>query len=246
MADVFVFAVLLVLISPALGSFLGVLIDRLPRGHSVVRPRSACRTCHTTLGPADLIPLMSFAALRGRCRHCGAAIPPWLLYTEIAATGAAVLAVIAGQTPLEMGLFALVLWLLWALAVSDLLHFRLPDPLTAALLLTALAVALVAGDVITALIGGTFGAGSFLLLRWGYSAIRNREGLGLGDVKLMAGLGALVGPWDLPLMVLVAAVLALMAAAASPGGWRAHRALPFGTALTAAGALVWLVALTPN
>lgn len=245
MADPLVFSVLLLALSPAIGSFLGVLIDRLPRGVGVVRPRSACRSCGTRLAARDLIPILSFAAMRGRCRHCGAPIPPVLLYTEIAALGAAVMAVILAAVPAAAWLIAVVLWLLWTLAVIDLLHLRLPDPLTGALAAAAALWALLFGDPGGALTGAALGAGSFLALRLGYRALRGREGLGLGDVKLMAGLGALTGPWDLPLLVLIAALLALAGAALS-GGWQARRALPFGTALAAAGALVWLWQLTAN
>lgn len=245
MSDPATFAVLLVLVSPLIGSFLGVVIDRLPRGVSIVTPRSACRSCATPLAPRDLVPILSFALARGRCRHCGAAIPPLLLYTEIIATGAGVIAVLLGAGPVEMALIAAVLWLLWTLAVIDLLHYRLPDPLTLALFACALLWAWRQGDVPTALLGAAIGAGSFLALRLGYQALRGREGLGLGDVKLMAGLGALTDPLDLPLLVLIAALLAL-AAALLRGGWQADRALPFGTALSAAGAGLWigLMALT--
>lgn len=251
MADVFLpdartLSILLVLVAPVVGSFLGVVIDRLPRGQSVVWPGSACRACGTRLRPCDLVPVLSFVRTRGRCRHCGAAVPPWLLYTELAATGAALLAVALAATPLAAGLIALGLWLLWTLALCDLLHFRLPDPLTLALALLALVWAALFGDVGSALIGGLIGAGSFLALRIGYRALRGREGLGLGDVKLMFGLGALSGPLDLPLLVLVSALLALAVAAVSQGGWRAGRALPFGAALAAGGAAVWLVPMLAN
>lgn len=246
MPDASTLSVLLILIAPCIGSFLGVLIDRLPRGQGVVTPRSACRACGTPLASRDLIPVLSFTMLRGRCRHCGTALPGWLLYTEIAATGAAVFAVILGNTPAEALGIAVLLWLLWTLAVSDLLHLRLPDPLTGALFASALAWAwLSGGSLLNALIGAALGAGSFLALRLGYRALRGREGLGLGDVKLMAGLGALTGPWDLALLVLTAALLALLAAAIR-GGWRATRRLPFGTALCAGGAALWLIALGPN
>ncbi|MGR3270198.1 prepilin peptidase [Thalassococcus profundi] len=240
MTDTALFSLLLILVAPVAGSFLGVVIDRLPRGISVVAPRSACRSCGTILGARDLVPVLSYLRRRGRCRTCGAAIPPALLYTEIAATASAVLAVIVGDTPLQMALIALVLWLLWTLALIDLFHFRLPDPLTAPLFLAALAYAWLYGDPALALSGAAIGAGSFLLLRLVYSALRHREGLGLGDVKLMAGLGALVPPTDLPLLVLVAALSALVAAALTRGGWTADRPIPFGVALCAAGALVWL------
>ncbi len=239
-------AVLLLLLSPAIGSFLGVVIDRYSRGESIVRPRSFCRACGTTLGVRDLIPVLSFAATRGRCRHCGAAIPPWLLYVEIAAIGAACLAVAAGGSAGAMALAAVYLCLLLALGVSDLLWMRLPDPLTAALLATALGSAALPGGASlgAAALGAVIGSGSFFGLRLAYRAVRGREGLGLGDVKLMAGIGAGAGALALPALILVACLIGLTAAV-----WRAWRsgqalgrttALPFGAALCLGAALVWV------
>ncbi len=242
--EFWVFALFLLLLAPCIGSFLGVLVDRLPRGEDVTRAPSACRACGTRLGWRDLVPLVSFALLRGRCRQCGAAIPAWHLYLEIAATGAGVIAVLLGQGPAAMLLIAGVLWLLLALAVADLIWLRLPDVLTAALLgLALLWVWQSGGDVVQALLGAALGAGSFWAIRVVYRALRGREGLGLGDVKLMAGLGALVGPLGLPQMVLLAALLALAAAALQAGPLRATRPLPFGAALCASAALWWLLAL---
>lgn len=233
------FSVFLILIAPAVGSFLAVLADRLPRGEDVVRAPSRCRGCARRIAPWDLIPIASFLMLRGRCRACGAAVPPMLFYAELLATGAAVLAVLAGGNALHMGLSALFLWILVALALSDLTWFRLPDPLTAGLVPVAFALA--PQGLAMAALGAVLGAGSFALLRWGYAWLRGRAGLGMGDVKLMAGLGAYAGPFDLPLLVLMAALIGIAMAALTPGGLRGTRAVPFGTALCAAAALLWLM-----
>jgi leader peptidase (prepilin peptidase)/N-methyltransferase len=241
----------LVALSPFIGSFLAVLADRLPRGEDVVRAPSACRACKRRLQPRDLIPVLSFSLSAGRCAGCGAPIPPWLLYMEIMATGLAVVALIIGGSAGEAWLIALFLWLLLALTASDLLWFRLPDLLTGALFLTALGMALILGwpPPALALTGAILGSGVFMALRWGYHALRGREGLGLGDVKLMAGLGAALGPYDLPLMLLLAALTAL--AVAAVGRLRSARALsptrplPFGAALCAATGLIWLLLRLP-
>lgn len=228
-----------------MGSFLGVLIDRLPRGEDVLRQPSACRSCGARLGLRDLVPLLSYAAARGRCRHCGSAVPGWLWQVEIAALGAATLALLRGGDGWQVWTSAALLWLLLALAVTDLRSFRLPDALTAALAALTLGAAWPQGLLVTALAGALIGSGGFLLLRWLYSALRHREGLGLGDVKLMAGLGALTGPVNLPFLLLVAAtgalVAALLAARGRPGRLRGDMPLPFGTALCGAGALLWLL-----
>jgi leader peptidase (prepilin peptidase)/N-methyltransferase len=197
----------------------------------------------------DLVPLLSFVWLRGRCRHCNAVIAPWLLYLEIAATGVGVVvALVAPVAGLAWG-WAVWLWVLLALITCDVTRFRLPNALTLALFLCALALAElpVGVGLGNALVGALVGAGSFALLRWGYWALRGREGLGLGDVKLMAGLGAWVGPWDLPLLVLVASAGALTVALVSgalrpsPGGTPVTlKALPFGAALCAAAVILWV------
>lgn len=250
-------SVLLILISPAVGSFLGVVIDRMPRGESVVAPRSACRACGTRLGFADLVPVLSYAAARGRCRHCGAPVAPWHLYVELSAIGAAVLAVALGGGPAVVTLTALLFWVLLTLAVADLLWFRLPDALTGLLLALALTLALLRpvpalpGGPAPALAGAAVGVAAFWVVRLAYRYLRGREGLGLGDVKLMAGLGALTGPFLLPHLVLLAALGALAAAlldrARGQGAaLHRHRALPFGTALCLAGAALWIFHRLPH
>ncbi|SNS79334.1 prepilin peptidase [Antarctobacter heliothermus] len=231
---------LLLLLAPAIGSFLAVLVDRLPRGEDVITQPSRCRSCDTPLRWRDLVPLLSYPVQRGRCRYCGVALPGWLWLMELAALGLAVLALLRGGTAWEIWCSAGLLWLLLALAVSDLLWFRLPDALTAALAALCLGAALAQGVFVEALAGGLLGSGSFLALRLGYKALRGREGLGMGDVKLMAGLGALTGPFDLPLLVLVAALGALSVTLGLHRQLKGDLALPFGTALSGAAALLWL------
>lgn len=238
---------LILLISPAVGSFLGVLADRLPRGESVIHPRSACRQCNTRLSAADLVPVLSYAWTRGRCRHCGAAVAPWHLYIELTAIGLAAIAVAMGGGTTDMLLQAALLWTLLALIATDLMWFRLPDPLTGTLLALALALSLRPGAdpaPAAALIGGCLGAGSFWLIRVAYRRLRGRDGLGLGDVKLMAGLGALSGPLLLPHLILLAALGALAAALlqrlSDREALNPTRPLPFGAALALAGMAVWI------
>ena len=237
-------AVLLILVlSPFIGSFLGVLADRLPRGESVIAPRSSCRSCATPLSARDLLPALSYLLSRGQCRHCGAAIPPWLLYTELAAFGLALIAVALGGTPFIIVLSAIILWLSLTLTITDIIWFRLPDPLTGAMLVSALMWSAITGvpSLNLAIFGAVLGAGSFLVIRLAYRGLRGREGLGLGDVKLMAGLGALVGPHLVPAMVLVAALGALGAALLRPRRLSATSALPFGAALSISAALLWVL-----
>ena len=242
------FLLLLLMVGPFVGSFLGVLTDRLPRGQGVVAGRSACRSCGTPLTVRDLMPILSFILTRGRCRHCGAVIPSWLLYLEIAATGAAVLSAVVAPTALIAWLWALWLWVLLTSAACDLTRYRLPDPLTGALVVIGLTLAVMpeGTGLMPAVWGAIAGGGSFAIIRWGYRILRNREGLGLGDVKLMVGLGAWTGVRDLPLLVLLAALAALagglgIAALGRGRGPLAQRALPFGAALCGAAIFLWVI-----
>ena len=194
-----------------------------------------------------MIPVLSFLASRGQCRKCGAALPGWLLGVEIAASAAGVLAVLAGGGPVIVWLSAVWLWLLIALALSDLIWFRLPDLLVITLGVTALgwAASPVGQGLLQAVLGAAIGSGTFLALRLGYRALRGREGLGLGDVKLMAPLGAWAGPLDIPLLVLISALLALgtilLAWMRRALPIEAQTAVPFGAALCGGASILWLV-----
>jgi leader peptidase (prepilin peptidase)/N-methyltransferase len=234
-------AVFLLVTGAATGSFLALWAERLPRGEGVVRRGSHCRACGARIGWRDLLPVLSWPVLGGRCRVCGAAIPRWLWYAELGGVTLAALAILAAPDPATMALGALWLWLLMGLALCDLTAMRLPDALNAALLAAGLGLGLLGPGAGAALIGAGAGAGVFLAIRLGYHALRGREGLGMGDVKLMAGIGAGLGWQALPLVALVAALGALgLTLAARRGAVAGDAAIPFGAYLCAAAALVWL------
>ena len=146
--------ILLLLLSPAVGSFLAVLIDRLPRGEDVLRKPSSCRACHKDLRWFEMLPLLSYLLQRGRCRRCRAEIPAFLPLTEVAATAVAVLVVWLPLNGIQTFIGAAYLWVLLALALIDARHFRLPDPLT--LVLFALGLALAGADPARGFVHGLF------------------------------------------------------------------------------------------
>jgi len=245
MPDTAPLAFFLILSGAAVGSFLAAWADRLARGESIVSPPSRCRGCEARIGWRDLVPVVSWLRLDGLCRACGAAIPKRLFYAEITGALLAILAVWITQTPVAMILGAVWLWCLMGLVLCDLAAFRLPDALTGLLVLTggAMAWADPARGLPDSLIGAGIGAGAFLAIRLAYQLVRRREGLGLGDVKLMAGLGAGLGWAALPVVALIAALGALaVTGLRALQGTRAGGGteIPFGAYLAGAAALVWL------
>jgi leader peptidase (prepilin peptidase) / N-methyltransferase len=240
-----------VLVSPFIGSFLGVLIQRLPDGDDVVTARSHCNACHRTLGPADLIPIASYLAMRGRCRHCGAPIGRFHLIVELAALAVALWALTVDANNADGGLRlwadCVLGWTLLALAWIDARHMILPDVLTLPLVLAGLGFAwfLEPERIVDHAAGAAIGWLLFWAVSRLYRLLRGRDGLGEGDAKLLAASGAWVSWSGLGPVMLVAALTGLGVALV---GWlrggktTAATAIPFGPPLAFATWLVWLYA----
>lgn len=237
-------ALVLLLAAPCVGSFLGVLVDRLPAGRTTVRGRSACDHCDTALTARDLVPVASWLVLRGRCRHCRQPIGLRYPAIELAALAVALwsLAVLPGWLAWASAGLG---WSLLAASVIDGRHMILPDRLTLPLIPAGLAVIwLVEPARLPAHAVGAL-AGFALVLTVGvlYRRLRGREGIGLGDAKLLAAAGAWVSWEGLPGIVLLAAAAALLTALAGRFFGRdleAQREVPFGPYLAGAFWLTWL------
>ena len=213
------------------GSFLNVVIHRLPkmmergwadqcaelagrtpeprRRYDLVVPRSACPACGHAIGALDNVPVLSWLALRGRCRACRAPISPRYPIVELAA-GALALAAVWQFGPGAKGLAACaLLWALLALAFIDADTQLLPDDITLPLLWGGLAANLFGLFVplASAVIGAMAGYLALWAVYWLFKLIRGKEGMGYGDFKLLAALGAWLGWPMLPQIVLVSSVL---------------------------------------
>ena len=224
------------------GSFSNVLIYRLPRDLSIVGPRSFCPACRTTVHWYDNIPLASWLLLRGRCRHCGAAIPARYVLVEALGAGCALLALVwFGWT--VAGLAAAVyLLLLLNVAIIDWQHMIIPHTLTVTGMVTGLLFAFFRPPAVPeALLGLAVGGGAILAVSWGYRLLRGVVGMGGGDVMLMAMVGAYQGPWAV-LAVIFGGALGgtLYAVAVGRGRVTGAAKLPFGTFLAVAAAVVLL------
>lgn len=271
------------LVGLAFGSFLNVCLSRWPVGQSIVRPRSHCGACGRTLAWWENVPLVSWIALSGRCRACGAAIS-WrypLVELAVGALWACIVWQCVGDVtrpwpalppgsgislsplfPVQYfgAIFGkmLLVWLLIALAVLDAEHLWLPNWLTFPGIALGLMVAVLELPIHwrSLLRGGGFllamisriesilaAAGLILLIRWIYWLVRRREGIGLGDAKLMAMLGAWLGlPGALVSLVIgvaLGAVASLFVLAVPSARRRSERwamtKLPLGTFLCIGG-----------
>lgn len=238
--------VLAVLAAPFIGSFLGVLIRRLPQGRPVAWARSECESCGNPLAARDLVPLGSYLVLHGRCRRCGSRIPGFHLAVELVALGiAAAAAAVFPDRPDALWLACGLGWTLQALAWIDWDHLFLPDAITLPLVVAGLlATWWMAPEALTGhAIGAAAGYAAFRGVALAYRAWRGRDGLGQGDAKLLAAAGAWLGWEALPDIVLVAALLGLAFAGARAfrdGGLDASERLPFGPCLAVALWLCWL------
>jgi leader peptidase (prepilin peptidase)/N-methyltransferase len=192
----------------ALGSFLNVVVARVPERRSVVRPPSSCGSCGHEIGWRDNVPLVSYAVLRGRCRHCSAPIS--LVYPLVEAlTAALVVACVAVFGPTPYGVLAAAFCaVLVVLSVIDARHRIVPNRIV----LPAAAIVLVAHTAIEPSpewLLGALAASGFLFL----AALAYPKGLGMGDVKLALLLGAMLGS-----SVSVALMLGFLAALVPAAG----------------------------
>ena len=245
------------------GSFLNVVIHRLPkmmeRGwaeqcaelagrepepaprYNLVVPRSACPSCGHPIGAFENVPVVSWLALRGRCRSCGARISPRYPIVELVA-GAAALAAVWQFGPTWKGLAACgLLWTLIALAFIDADTQLLPDDLTLPLAWAGLVANLFGLFVplAAAVVGAIAGYLVLWTVYWLFKLIRGKEGMGYGDFKLLAALGAWLGWTMLPQIVLVASVLGALGGILMIviRGRDKAAPLPFGPWLAGAGAV---------
>lgn len=227
----------------AWGSFVGVLVDRVPLGRGL-GGRSRCDACERTLGARDLVPMVSWIVGRGRCRSCGARVTPLWTAIEVGCAALATSATIAFDEPWTAVLVGAFSGILLGLTVIDLRHRRLPNAIvlpTAVVCAALIVAAAIAGaplDAVHAALGGVAFGGALLIVE-----VASRGGMGMGDVKLAGLIGLVVGAVDLASVAVAAGAAILLgglaAIVALVRGADRRSALPFGPML-AAGALIGL------
>jgi len=187
------------------GSFFNVCIVRLPEEKSVIRGRSFCPKCHSLIPWFCNIPLLSYLLLLGRCKTCKATISIQYPIIELL-TGLMFLGLYFYYGLSKEYLFALIFCSsLLIISVIDLKHRIIPDEISLPGILLGFILSFWLGKIswIDSLLGILLGGGSFLLIAWGYEKIAKREGLGGGDIKLLAMIGAWLGVQSLLSVIII-------------------------------------------
>lgn len=191
-----------------MGSFANVVIHRLPQGWSIVTPGSRCPCCGEPIRWYDNIPILSYLALRARCRSCGASISP--LYPAVEALTGLLFAALVWRVGIQAAAapLALFCWALVVVTFIDLKHRIIPDVISLPGTALGIAAAFLPGfpRPVDSLIGAAAGGGFLFLILYAYEKLMKDEGMGMGDVKLMAMIGAFLGWQALPVTILVASL----------------------------------------
>lgn len=231
-------------IGAALGSFVNVLIWRMPRGESIINPPSHCPSCGARLGLLDLFPLLSFLLLRAKCRHCGTPVSWRYFWVEVLCgalwAGLWWQYLVVGATPGMFLAYAMFVTALVAIVFIDIAHFIIPDELNAWLLFVGIiygSYRIVSGDPgAWTEVGGvhlpTFAVGAVLggAILWGIAFLGRvmfrKDAMGHGDIKMARGMGSLLAPGmlivALALSVAFGALIGIALILASSRGQKAH------------------------
>ncbi len=240
-------AVYAALVGLIVGSYLNVVIFRLPRGLSTVLPRSRCAECGAAIRAYDNIPLLSWLALGGKCRSCKAPISWRYPLIEGVTAALFVSCFLAFGPTAGAAVAALFCALMVALAAIDIEHFLLPDRITYPGIVLGIALqplvgwarigSGVQGALLGAAAGAVLGAGVLLAVWGGWYLLRHEEGMGLGDAKMLALIGAFLG-WKGVIVALFCAALSGAILGLALMAWRGlemKSKLPFGAFLSLGG-----------
>jgi len=237
----------IVLFGLAWGSFLNVVIYRLPRGLNLATPPSACPGCGKRIRPWDNVPVLSYLILRGKCRACGFHIPVSYFLVEVLTPAALLLVFRHHGSEFGVPFFASALFTsaMISLAFIDYHDGVVPDAITLPGTLAALVYGIFRNDVSfrQSLVGAVVGSAFLLAVYGAYLLIRRKEGLGMGDVTMMLVIGAFLG-WPRTILTLIlgsfaGSLIGIMLIVARKKDMQT--ALPFGTFLAPAAfaAMLW-------
>ncbi|MGQ9499664.1 MAG: prepilin peptidase [Dissulfurimicrobium sp.] len=195
------------LLGLCLGSFLNVCIYRIPQGRSIVKPGSACMKCGHRLAWWENIPIVSFIILRARCRSCGAGIP--LQYPLVETLTGLIITLLWRKFNLTADFFIYSCFAATLIIITfiDLEHQIIPDILSLPMIALGLISSFFLADLnwYDSIIGALLGGGALYLVASGYYLLTHKEGMGGGDIKLLAMIGAFLGWKAIPLVIFISA-----------------------------------------
>jgi leader peptidase (prepilin peptidase)/N-methyltransferase len=231
--------IFIVIFGLCIGSFLNVCIYRLPASQSIVHPRSKCQKCDQFIASYDNIPVLSFVWLKGRCRHCGVKIGLRYPAVELLAGMLALATFLKFSLSIEALIYFAFIACLLVVTFIDLDHRIIPDVITLPGIPICFAVSFALPSVTykAALLGILAGGGSLFLVAWIYSLLTKKEGMGGGDIKLLAMMGALLGWQGVVFTIFVSSLVGTLSGLAvmlqSRKGMKL--AVPFGPFLAIGG-----------
>lgn len=231
-----------------IGSFLNVCIYRLPVSKSIIHPGSMCSNCGTPIASYDNIPILSYLWLKGRCRHCRTKISIRYPVVELLVGLLALGTYLRFGQPTESLIYFVFLAVLVVVTFIDLDHRIIPDIITLPGIPIFFAASFALPDITykEALLGIVIGGGSLFLVAWTYSTITKKEGMGGGDIKLLAMMGAVVGWKGVLFTIFVASLVGTLAGLAVMLQTRKDMklAVPFGPFLSI-GCIAYIFFGTP-
>jgi len=228
------------ILGASVGSFMNVCVSRLPHGESIVRPRSRCPGCGASIAWYDNVPILSWVLLRGRCRQCRERISVQYPAVELATAAIWVgMALLHGPTwlALQGSIFFSVLL---GISITDARHYLIPDALSLGGLGAGLALALLPGppSLLTSLIGAALGFGVLLAVGLLGEWVFKKPAMGGGDIKMMAMVGAFLGPAGAMLTIFLGALAGTIVFA--PLSVKTKKEVPFGVFLGLGAAIAFL------
>lgn len=230
------------LVAACFGSFITLIVYRLPRDEPVLASRSRCPSCHTTLGVRDLVPVLSYLLSRGTCRHCQVRIPSRYFWIEIL-TVAVTLGLLAHYGPtLQWGVMTALAYCLMAMVMIDLEHYVIPNELQVVMAgLGLLEWYVLKQEPWPALIAAAVAGALGLAVRYGFWWVKKKHGLGLGDVKFFAVAALWLGLTGFAPFLFYSGLMGLALGVAWRLAGRGER-FPFGPALAAS---LWICLTFP-
>lgn len=233
-----VLSIFFFVIGACLGSFANVMIVRMPAGESIAFPGSHCRACKAKINWYHNIPIIAWLILRGRCAKCGARFSARYAIVELVMAVLFCLTFFATGLNVTLGERLIFVFMAVTASVIDLDHMILPDKFTLTGIVLGLLGALVNPErtFVDAALGVLMGGGFLWAVAYLYWVFRHREGMGGGDIKLLAWIGSLLGWSAIPAIIIVSSIVGslfgLVLATRSKAGLRF--AIPFGPYLVAA------------